>query len=138
MRRHGGGKLLAVAVNPGFVASDIWRQVVEIPVVGPLFDVLWKGTCSLFALDTKQGALPSIFAASQDLKGSSYFSPYWVPQPRSVTNILGSGWWLPFEMVGIFVGVAPLEPNLPAGEEVVSKELWRRTEGALAELGYVQ
>jgi hypothetical protein len=41
-------------------------------------------------------------------------------------------------MVGIFVGVAPLEPNLPAGEEVVSKELWRRTEGALAELGYVQ
>uniref|UniRef100_A0A6T8PC20 Uncharacterized protein n=1 Tax=Hemiselmis andersenii TaxID=464988 RepID=A0A6T8PC20_HEMAN len=131
-----GRSVSAVAVNPGWVASDIWRQVADLPVVGPFAAPVYRFFLKGLALSPKEGSMPSVFAATQDLRGHDYFSPYFVPQPALLTRLLGSGWWFPMELMGPMAGVRPLAARLPKDEERVSGELWRITSEVLTELGF--
>lgn len=76
-----GSKVVAVAVNPGAVDSDIWRSV-------PGWVQCWFRHCRrAFFLRTAQGAATSVAAASAgEVRGRVfvsgrpyYLTPYWIP-----------------------------------------------------------
>jgi NAD(P)-dependent dehydrogenase (short-subunit alcohol dehydrogenase family) len=121
-RRLAGSRVLATAANPGFVASDIWRALHAVPVIGSV----WQRLCGAFALTTAQGAAVSVAAATAPPPASEddalYLQPYWLP--------LGIA--LPFEMIGPFAGARPARSALPADEPAQSRELWRLCEGLAA------
>lgn len=68
--RHG---LPAVAANPGFVKSDIWRYLRT-----SFHDRAWKGFLNLFALLPEKGCMTSVYGATADLPAGEavYVSPY--------------------------------------------------------------
>ena len=121
-RRLAGTRVVATAVNPGFVASDIWRVLYGLPAVG----VIWRALCAGFALTVDQGAAVSAAAAAAALPAaeeeSLYLQPYLLP--------LGMG--LPFEIMGAFAGPRQAQPALPKDEPEQSRALWRLCEGLLA------
>jgi NAD(P)-dependent dehydrogenase (short-subunit alcohol dehydrogenase family) len=121
-RRLAGTRVVATAVNPGFVASDIWRALYALPTLG----TIWRAVCSALALTVEQGAAASAAAAvaprPADEEDRLYLQPYFLP--------LGLG--LPFEMIGPFAGPRPARPALPDDEPAQSRELWRRCEQLMA------
>ena len=117
-RRLAGTRVVATAVDPGFVASDIWRALHGMPAVG----TAWRALCAAFALTVDQGAAVSAAAAVAPRptmeEEALYLQPYYLPL----------GWSLPFEMMGPFVGPRPAQPALPSDEPAQSRELWRLCE----------
>jgi len=77
-----GGGVVAVAVNPGAVASDIWRHV------PPALMCWWRPFMRLFLLTPAQGAVPVVAAAAAGEVGGAalapgrpwYLTPYLIPR----------------------------------------------------------
>ncbi|EKX45611.1 hypothetical protein GUITHDRAFT_108486 [Guillardia theta CCMP2712] len=116
-RQYAETRVSSVAVNPGFVASDIWRGIRPDSLVGRMFRL----AMAVLALDTKQGAATSVAAAcmsDEEICGSKvplYLVPYWVPSFAR----------LPFEMMGVFTGVHSCPPRVSKNEKQISMELWK-------------
>jgi len=81
----------------------------------------------LVALTPSQGAITAIAAAMGTWRGGymprnapattadvTYLAPYWLPR----------GAWLPFEMMGPFIGAQAYLPRLPPDEPRESERLW--------------
>jgi NAD(P)-dependent dehydrogenase (short-subunit alcohol dehydrogenase family) len=117
-RRLAGTRVVATAVDPGFVASDIWRVLHSLPAVG----IAWRTLCAAFALSVDQGAAVSVAAAVAPRPKTEdealYLQPY----------ILPLGLSRPFELMGPFAGPRPAVPALPSDEPAQSRELWRLCE----------
>lgn len=99
-------RLQSVAVNPGAVYSDIWRDY-------PPF--IKKILFRWVYLTPRQGAFPSIAAAVGE--NAVYLQPYWQPTsdtPHPIT-----------EMLGPFNGARVSTPRLPSdGGLAASQSLW--------------
>ena len=118
----GGRRVDAVAVNPGAVASDIWRHVWR-PFRGAL-----AGVAALLFLTPDQASAPSVAAAAAPLSVDAdglpaYLSPYWTPSPGSPVPGKSA-----FEFLGVFVGAAPAYARVPRDEAAVAAALWARCE----------
>ena len=90
--RYGADSLRSIAVNPGAVNSDIWRN-------SP--DFIRNNIFAKIYLTNLQGSTTSVAAAIGEIEeGVSYLHPYWEPfaADASVTNPL-------VEMLGVFAGV---------------------------------
>ncbi|CAB1117181.1 unnamed protein product [Ectocarpus sp. CCAP 1310/34] len=110
-----GSSATAVAVNPGAVRSDIWRNVPKL--VMPVFDLFMR----FLFLTSEQGSYTSVRAAAlplETLSGSGYYQPYWMPFKRP----------FPFEVFGPFVGCAPGRPKLVKDEPAATSALWTTCE----------
>jgi NAD(P)-dependent dehydrogenase (short-subunit alcohol dehydrogenase family) len=131
--RFGAQGLRAVAVNPGSVASDIWRHYPE--HVRKLFKLIY--------IDQEQGAATSIAGAVAKLpQGTMYLQPYWQPfrslatasrlkkhGAKQALQIFGLGRNykvpLPFmEMLGPFIGYSVTQPRLPLDLNGSADGLW--------------
>ncbi len=70
---------MATAVNPGIVASDIWRATYALPIFGTLF----HSFCSSLAHTVEQGAAFSAAAAvaprPADKEAGLYLQSYYLP-----------------------------------------------------------
>jgi NAD(P)-dependent dehydrogenase (short-subunit alcohol dehydrogenase family) len=107
--------LLSVAVSPGSVLSDIWRDTPRVLVF------LYK----LVYLSSRQGCRTTVDAATNENLGvpsnelAVYLQPYWNPSlPRSKPM------FPLFEMLGPFLGSVPASPRLPSHGESASAALW--------------
>uniref|UniRef100_A0A7S0HAC3 Uncharacterized protein n=1 Tax=Hanusia phi TaxID=3032 RepID=A0A7S0HAC3_9CRYP len=127
-RQYADTKVSSVAVNPGFVASDIWRGLDKDSLAGRTF----RAAMAILALDTKQGAATSVAGACMpdeeicSSKVPRYLVPYWVPSPAFV----------PLEMMGHFAGVLSCQPRLSHNEKQISLELWKECTDLCA--GYLE
>ena len=103
----------AVAVNPGAVASDIWRYL-PTPI-----SQLWGIVGRLAFLTTREGAVPAVHAAAASPPPPQlYLTPY-LTHPRLQQ----------LELVGPFAGVRPCasRPELEGPEALArdAERLWR-------------
>ncbi|TDZ81069.1 oxidoreductase [Mycobacteroides salmoniphilum] len=64
-----GSSVRALTVHPGVAATELQSHSGN-----PLFEIALK-TGNLFAQDAAHGALPALYAASQDLPGDTYIGP---------------------------------------------------------------
>ena len=127
-----GTGVAAVAVNPGAVASDIWRHVS--PRTGCWFRPLMR----LCFLTTEQGCATSVAAATAaevggvrlDAPGALfYLSPYAAPQWAQRAG----GWCgLLFDLIGPFRGAQVVRPTPLSGDEKAAEGLWAACEAAIA------
>lgn len=111
-KRYGGRGIRSIAVNPGSVSSDIWRDD----------SALKQKAYKMIYLTPKQGSSTSLAGAIGSIpKDALYLQPYWQP------NLKGP----PFpmtEMLGPYVGHAIAEPRLPSdgsGGYKSSEDLWK-------------
>ena len=126
-RRYGGEShnITSIAVNPGSVASDIWRGF-----------PIWLQTIFRYVyLSPRQGCTPAVAAATIDTTSGKipslneidnlyYFQPYWIPNQNHRPMI-------PFtEMLGPYVGYTRTTPRLPVnrGGTDEAKALWQVSE----------
>jgi NAD(P)-dependent dehydrogenase (short-subunit alcohol dehydrogenase family) len=134
-----GPKLVAraVAVNPGAVASDIWRGVPWL-----LRKVCLDPLMALVFLNPDEGCATSVHAATQPLPPPTssvsspasstttrsaavpYYVPYWVPAWSS----------LPFEAAGPFMGARLAPQRLPANAGTAARLLWDLSERTVREI----
>jgi NAD(P)-dependent dehydrogenase (short-subunit alcohol dehydrogenase family) len=134
-RRFRKNGLRSIAVNPGAVNSDIWRNLeasspqLKRYVLDPLFRALY--------LSTEQGATCSIAAAVCTWEDDVlYLQPYWFPKksltrhsPEYAGGVSPRKYGLTyplFEMMGVAIGYAACKPRLPGtdyGAES-AKSLW--------------
>ncbi|GMH68875.1 hypothetical protein TrRE_jg6098, partial [Triparma retinervis] len=114
--KYGSSGLRSIAVNPGAVNSDIWRTfnpTLRKYVLGPAF--------SLVYLTPSQGSTPVVAAATLDGFEDDviYLQPYWLPFNGRGEGGEGErryGMTHPgFEMLGVHVGYASVEPRVPEG-----------------------
>mmetsp|Transcript_21110 Transcript_21110/g.43200 ORF Transcript_21110/g.43200 Transcript_21110/m.43200 type:complete len:391 (-) Transcript_21110:2265-3437(-) len=114
-RRYGDKGLQSIAVNPGAVSSDIWRNTPRWLVA--IFKLVYL-TC-------RQGSTTSVAAATCDFpKDVTYLQPYWLPSFMKVA-------FPPMEMLGPYVGYRVTEPRFPADGEgglVTARHLWEASE----------
>lgn len=109
-------RVRAFSVNPGAVASDIWRS----------FPVITQPFIQRIFLSTEQGCATSVAAAVGEFEASDdvYLQPYWMPESASRA--------VPYpviEMMGPFVGYKVTQPRLPLDEGVfAAKSLWKACE----------
>lgn len=125
-RRHRADGLLAVAVSPGAVNSEIWRH---------------EGACarrvmpllrSLVFLTPAQGARTSVMAAAREYTppagdDTPYLAPYWVPDALP----------LPFAALGPWFRPGPCRPAARALGAADGAALWELTEHLLRERGFI-
>jgi len=113
-QRYKSKGLRSIAVNPGAVNSDIWRDNPRWMV--PLFRLLY--------LTNQQGCQTSVAACVQDFPDHVfYLQPYWQPRSSKRTP------WPPTEMLGPFVGYQAVAPRLPAdGGKMAAEALWKCSE----------
>ena len=105
----------AVAVNPGFVQSDIWRHTWA--PAKPFFEFV----ISFVTLHPDQGAATTVAAASNPTPFciDDYTTPYYQPLPLSFP-LSGA-----FEFVGPFAGPQKAFCRLPRDEVNIASDLWR-------------
>jgi len=119
-RRH--KNVCAVAVNPGAVFTDIYRDMQS--------ECLLKIIRSTF-LSSKLGSRTSVFAASAsvgDLCGNIYLTPYFVP--RFLPECLRAC----FDIGGPFyAGVHGTAPSYNSRSRILGNELWEYSEVLAAE-----
>lgn len=106
----------ATAVNPGDVASDIWRYSALTMLLRPIM--------RLFFLTTEQGAVPSLHAAAaQPAPLELYYTPYFTQR------------WLPrhIELIGPFAGAlsAVSKPEREGNVARDAERLWAWGEAVL-------
>ena len=115
-KRYQAKGLRSIAVNPGAVNSDIWRNYPR-----------WMVTIfSKIYLTVKQGASTTIAASVLDDLPSDaiYLQPYY----QAKTDVAP---FPPFEMLGPFVGYEVTVPRLPkdgTNGELSAKALWKVSE----------
>ena len=126
----GSGGIACLAVNPGAVASDIWR-VLPAGLLRSAFMLL----ASLLFLKPAQGCETSVVAATARtaacgtaLVGGLYLAPY-------RTAPAGSPWWLSAlsESLGPFAGARVAACSAQARDALVAREMWEACEAALGE-----
>lgn len=118
-RRFRSKGLRSIAVNPGAVNSDIWRNK-------PAF---LRRIFQLVYLDNKQGCHTTVAACViSDLPAdANYLQPYHQVHPTVAP-------WPPLEMLGVFVGHLITEPRLPkdgSNGEKTAQVLWETSEELL-------
>jgi len=127
-KRYGGEKgVRSIAVNPGSVSSDIWRNE----------SALTQKLYSLVYLTPKQGASTSIAGSIGNLPTDAlYLQPYWQPafgrKMQSATQSFQRSYPLPFpmfEMLGPYISHSVTVPRLPADCYKSSEQLWEVCEG---------
>ena len=127
-----GTGVAAVAVNPGAVASDIWRHV------SPRTACWFRPLMRAFFLTPEQGCATSVAAATAaevggvrlDAPGALvYLSPYAAPAWAQRWG----GWAaLAFDTLGPFRGAQVVRPTALAGDERAADALWAACEAAVA------
>ena len=115
-RRYQSQGLRSIAVNPGAVNSDIWRDFPRWLVA--IFERIY--------LNNRQGSYTSVAASVIDdlPKDVIYLQPY-----HQVTS--SSTPWPPTEMLGPFVGYQAIQPRLPKDGQnggLTSQVLWQVSE----------
>lgn len=68
--RRGGSRVQSLAAHPGYSATNLGTQGRSKPLIATV-DLAGR----LLAQTSEQGALPSLFAATQELPGASYVGP---------------------------------------------------------------
>mmetsp|Transcript_2728 Transcript_2728/g.6228 ORF Transcript_2728/g.6228 Transcript_2728/m.6228 type:complete len:197 (-) Transcript_2728:292-882(-) len=116
-----GSNVTALAVNPGFVHSDIWRGIAKKKVVGSIYVTLMY----LFAVSTAQGCATSVAAATHALAPATrYLTPYWVPHVPLLSARINNKLFGAFDFCGPSFGALSAEPFLPDDEEQISARLF--------------
>ena len=114
-QKFGSQGLTSIAVNPGAVNSNIWRD--KPAYLRPLFRLLY--------LTNQQGCQTAVAAAIGRHYDSIYLQPYFqftTKTPFPVT-----------EMLGPFVGHQAVQPRLPRdGGRHAAQELWRVSEALVS------
>ena len=67
---EGGGSVVALSAHPGFVATPLQRHTAS-----PIQNRLLSPFTRVFAQGATAGALPTLYAAAQDLPGGAYVGP---------------------------------------------------------------
>ena len=120
-RRH--KNVCAVAVNPGAVWTDIYRDMRSECLLSIIRNTF---------LSSKLGSRTSVFAASasvEDLRGNKYLTPYFVP--RFVPECMRAC----FDIGGPFyAGVRGTIPSYTSRSRTHARELWEFSEVLAAEL----
>lgn len=78
-----GSSVRALTVHPGVAATELQSHSGN-----PLFEIALK-TGNLFAQDAAHGALPALYAASQDLPGDTYIGPDGPFEAKGYPNPVG-------------------------------------------------
>ncbi|CAB9524026.1 Short-chain dehydrogenase TIC 32, chloroplastic [Seminavis robusta] len=104
-------QIRAFAVNPGAVASNIWRS----------FPWIAQMVMQRIFLSTDQGCATTVAAAvGEHDKDVLYLQPYWLPGSSN-----NKAPFPVFEMMGPFVGYNVTQPRLPLdGGVFAAKSLW--------------
>ena len=114
-RRYAADGVMGIAVNPGAVNSDIWRNW---PVcLRPLFRVVFLTTAQGAACSIHAATTGDVAAADEDV----YFSPY------RVFRGIGA-----FDTLGPFAGPQRALPSPLARDRAVASDLWQMSLDAIA------
>ncbi|WP_460067276.1 oxidoreductase [Streptomyces sp. YKOK-I1] len=107
-----GSSVRALAAHPGYSATNLQSHAAS-----PLARVLMRVGNVLFAQDDRAGALPTLYAATQDLPGASYVGPDGPGEMRGAPTLVGRSaaasdaeaarrlWTLSEELTGVRSGV---------------------------------
>ncbi|MFE0255438.1 oxidoreductase [Streptomyces sp. NPDC059010] len=79
-----GSGVRALAAHPGYAATNLQSHAAN-----PLMRGLMKIGNRFLAQDDKAGALPTLYAATQDLPGASYVGPDGLGEMRGVPTLVG-------------------------------------------------
>jgi hypothetical protein len=107
-RRYGGNYgVRSIAVNPGSVNSDIWRN----------YPSFMKAIFNQIYLTPEQGCSTSVAASVMDFdEDVIYLQPYWLPHGSTRRP------FPMFEMLGPFIGYQPTQPRLPDDDGAKASE----------------
>lgn len=109
-----GSGVRALAAHPGYAATNLQSHLGN-----PLMKGVMAVANKLFAQSDKAGALPTLFAASQDLPGAVYVGPDGLGEMRGAPTLVGRSaaaadpeaarrlWTLSEEMTGVEWGLKP-------------------------------
>ncbi|MFF5183612.1 oxidoreductase [Streptomyces sp. NPDC000345] len=107
-----GSSVRALAAHPGYSATNLQSHAAS-----PLARVFMRAGNALFAQDDRAGALPTLYAATQDLPGASYVGPDGLGEMRGAPTLVGRStaasdadaarrlWTLSEELTGVRSGV---------------------------------
>jgi NAD(P)-dependent dehydrogenase (short-subunit alcohol dehydrogenase family) len=87
-----GSPIRAMAAHPGYAATNLQNNVASNyrnPVVRWAAGVLMQFSNSFFAQDDKAGALPPLYAATQDVPGASFVGPDGRGEMRGAPTLIG-------------------------------------------------
>jgi NAD(P)-dependent dehydrogenase (short-subunit alcohol dehydrogenase family) len=79
-----GSSVRAMAAHPGYAATNL-----QTGTAGPFADRIMSVANKFFAQSEEMGALPSLFAATQDLPGASYVGPGGRNEQRGYPTLVG-------------------------------------------------
>ncbi|MGW1049508.1 oxidoreductase [Streptomyces sp. NPDC002521] len=79
-----GSPVRALAAHPGYAATNLQSHHAN-----PLARAFMAVANKVFAQSDKAGALPTLYAASQDLPGASYVGPAGLGEMRGVPTLVG-------------------------------------------------
>lgn len=107
-----GSSVRALAAHPGYSATNLQSHAAS-----PLARVFMRVGNAVFAQDDRAGALPTLYAATQDLPGASYVGPDGLGEMRGAPTLVGRSaaasdaeaarrlWTLSEELTGVRSGV---------------------------------
>ncbi|MGW2491181.1 oxidoreductase [Streptomyces sp. NPDC001606] len=110
-----GSAVRALAAHPGYAATNLQSHAGN-----PLLRAAMAVGNRLFAQDDRSGALPTLFAATQDLPGAAYVGPGGLGEMRGAPTLVGRSaaasdpaaarrlWTLSEEMTGVTWPSAPV------------------------------
>lgn len=115
------GRIFGIAVNPGAVRSEIWRNVY--PIIKPVYDLFMR----VMYLDSRQGSETSVHAATMPAVSIAadkllYFTPYSTSSWKWL-NLALDTWLPPFLM-----HVTESRPCDQALDVDLAKSLWNVSE----------
>ncbi|MXM68516.1 SDR family NAD(P)-dependent oxidoreductase [Streptomyces sp. HUCO-GS316] len=79
-----GSPVRALAAHPGYAATNLQSHAAN-----PVARVLMRFGNTFLAQDDKAGALPTLYAATQDLPGASYVGPDGLGEMRGAPTLVG-------------------------------------------------
>ncbi|MFH0521647.1 oxidoreductase [Streptomyces sp. M41] len=79
-----GSPVRALAAHPGYAATNLQSHAGN-----PVMRALMKVGNRFFAQDDRAGALPTLYAATQDLPGASYVGPDGLAEMRGTPTLVG-------------------------------------------------
>ncbi|MFI9806701.1 oxidoreductase [Streptomyces sp. NPDC052301] len=110
-----GSPVRALAAHPGYAATNLQSHAAN-----PLMRAVMGVGNRIFAQDDKAGALPTLYAAGQDLPGAAYVGPDGLGEMRGAPTLVGRSaaasdpesarrlWRLSEEMTGVTWGLKPV------------------------------
>ncbi|NUP16957.1 MAG: SDR family NAD(P)-dependent oxidoreductase [Streptomyces sp.] len=121
-----GSGVRALAAHPGYAATNLQSHAAN-----PLMRGLMKIGNRFLAQDDRAGALPTLYAATQDLPGASYVGPDGIGEMRGAPTLVGRSaaasdagvarrlWTVSEELTGVRWGAALADRGELPGESVV-------------------